>query len=47
MLRDTLRTPQDAMQIGADLGSSGLDAAVASRFVGLIESVRVHSGVAP
>ena len=47
VLRESIRTPQDAMQIGADLGSSALDASKTSRFVGLIESVRVHSGVAP
>jgi arylsulfatase A-like enzyme len=47
VLRDPLRTPQDAMQVGADLGSAALDTAVAARFVGLIESVRIHSGVAP
>ena len=46
-LRDTLRTPHDAMEIGADLGSSALDASRTSRFVGLIESIRIHSGVAP
>ena len=35
------------MQIEADLGSPVLDGREASQLVGLIGSVRVHSGVAP
>jgi arylsulfatase A-like enzyme len=46
-LRLPLRTPNEPLQVGADLGSQVLDDRDASRFVGLIESVRIYSGVAP
>ena len=39
--------PDEGLQIGADLGSPVLRGREASPFMGLIESVRIHSGVAP
>jgi hypothetical protein len=46
-LRAPLRTPREATQIGADLGSQVLDGREPPQFVGLVESVRIDSGVAP
>jgi arylsulfatase A-like enzyme len=46
-LPDGLRTPADGIDIGADMGSALLDGPAATGFVGLIESVRVYSGLAP
>ena len=46
-LPDPIRTPAESLQIGADLGTPVLAGPEASRFVGQIESVRIHSGVAP
>jgi hypothetical protein len=41
------RDPNDAMQIGADLGSRVVEGKELPQFVGLIESVRLYSGEAP
>jgi arylsulfatase A-like enzyme len=45
-LADPLATPNEALQIGADLGSHVV-ADGSPRFVGLVESVRIYSGEAP
>ena len=42
-----VRTPNDAMEVGADLGSPVLGESRGPGFVGRIESVRIYSGVAP
>lgn len=42
----TLRTPNESVQIGADLGSPVV-APAPPRFTGLVESVRIRSGEAP
>ncbi len=42
-----MRTPLDTLQIGADLGSQVLGDDAPAAFVGLIESARIYSGVAP
>jgi hypothetical protein len=46
-LMGALRTPDEGLQIGGDLGSQVIEGRDAGPFVGVIESVRIHSGVAP